>query len=84
MKTTVQNQLRSFQSRIQRRLARENRNSEDDGRPVLRGINAIYEVSDRVRAVPAGGIKLIQQLAKALGLDKETDKHAQLLKVHRP
>lgn len=84
MKTKVRQQLRSFQQSIERRLDREQRNSADDGRPVLRGTGALYEISERVRAVAAGGVGLMQSLAQALGLDKEIDKEVHLLKIHAP
>ena len=74
MKTKVRQQLRSFKEKIERRLDREQRNSADDGRPVLRGTGALYEISERVRAVAAGGVGLMQRLAQAIGLDKEIDK----------
>lgn len=84
MKTSIRRQLRRFQSRINRRLERENRNTEDDGRPVLRGTGARYEVSGRVRAVAAGGVALIHRMVQAIGLDTEIDKRVHLLKFHAP
>jgi len=84
VKKTVRKQLRSFQQRIERRLDREQKAAADDGRPVLRGTGAMYEISDRVRAVPAGGVGLMQSMAQALGLDEEIDKRIDLLKLHAP
>ena len=84
MKNTVRKQLRSFQQRIERRLECEQKRRDDDGQPVLRGTGARYEISDRVRAVSAGGVALVQDMAKALGLDKEIDRRVQLLKLHAP
>jgi hypothetical protein len=81
---TVGQQLRSFQRSIERRLDREQKNGADDGRPVLRGTGAMYEISERVRAVPAGGVGLMQSLAQGLGLDQEIDKRVHLLKLHAP
>ncbi len=84
MKPRIRRQLRSFQGRIERRLERENRNSDDDGRPVLRGSGAFYEIADRVRAVAAGGVALVHRMVQALGLDTAIDESVDLLKVHQP
>ncbi len=84
MKATVRQQLRQFHLRIQRRIDRENANVEHDGQPVLRGTGALYEISDRVRAVAAGGVALIHRMVQAIGLDKEIDKCVHLLKFHLP
>ena len=84
MKTRVRQQLRIFQLRIQRRLDRENANGAHDGQPVFRGTGALYEIADRVRAVPAGGVALIQRMVQAIGLDKAIDRCLHLLKFHMP
>jgi len=84
VKNRLRRQLSSFQQSIERRLDREQKNGVDDGQPVLRGTGAMYEISNRVRAVAAGGVGLIQSLAQALGLDKEIDKRVRLLKWHAP
>lgn len=44
----------------------------------------MYEIAERIRAVAAGGVGLMQSLAQALGLDKEIDDRVHLLKVHAP
>ncbi len=84
MKATIRRQLRSFQGRIERRLERENKNSEHDGRPVLRGTGAMYEIASRVRATAAGGVALIQRMVQAIGLDREIDERVELLMIHKP
>lgn len=84
MKARVHRQLRMLQSRIERRIEFENQRSADDGRPVLRGTGAFYEIADRVRAVAAGGVGLVHRMVQAIGLDKEIDKRVHLLKVHAP
>ncbi len=80
----IRRQLRNFRKRIQRRLDRENKKCDDDGKPVLRGSGALYEIADRVRAVASGGVALIHQMVKAIGLDKQIDDRVHLLKIHRP
>lgn len=84
MKTKVRRQLRRLQTRIENRITRENKNREDDGRPVLRGKGATYEIADRIRAVASGGVALIHRMVQALGLDREIDDRVQLLKFHQP
>ncbi|MCP4039625.1 MAG: IS1380 family transposase [bacterium] len=51
---------------------------------MLRGTGALYEVADRVRAVAAGGVALIQRMVQAVGLDKAIDRRVHLLKKHAP
>jgi hypothetical protein len=84
VKSRVRRQLGWLQTRIEERLERENRNCTDDGRPVLRGTGASYEIADRVRAVSAGGVALIHRLVQAVGLDQEIDRGVHLLKIHAP
>lgn len=84
MNKRVCKQLRKFQQGIELRLEREQRNGADDGQPVLRGTGAMYEIADRVRAVAAGGVALMQSVAQALGLDDEIDRRVHLLKLHAP
>ncbi len=84
MNKKVRKQLRKFQQGIELRLEREQRNGADDGQPVLRGTGAMYEIADRVRAVAAGGVALMQSVAQALGLDDEIDRRVHLLKLHAP
>jgi hypothetical protein len=80
----IRRRLRAFQRRIERRLDRENKKTTDDGRPVLRGIDAPYEIATRIRSVAAGGVALIHRMVQALKLDLEIDKRLHLLKCHQP
>ncbi len=84
MKGRIRRLLRRLQGRIERRLARENKNSKDDGRPVLRGTGAAYEIAERVHAAAAGGVALIHGMVQALRLDQEIDERLELLKFHQP
>ena len=43
-----------------------------------------YEVSDRVRAVPHGGLGAVQRLVAQLHLTQRIDDDVHVLKVHRP
>lgn len=51
--------------------------------PVMRG-SPRYEVSEKARANPYGGIGLIQRLVNKLGLAERIDGSLKLLKVHAP
>lgn len=73
-----------FQARIERRLKTENEKREDDGRPVLRGSGACYEIAERVRAVAAGGVALVHRMVQAVGLDDAIDREVEVLKFHQP
>ena len=83
MNNIIRQQLRSFSTRIQRRLDRENKKREDTG-PVMQGAGARYEISERVRAVGAGGVGVIDEMVKAIGLPNLIDSRVQLLKTHQP
>jgi hypothetical protein len=52
--------------------------------PVLSGASIAYEISDRVKAITCGGLGLIVQLVKHLGLAENLDNRLQLLKRHLP
>jgi hypothetical protein len=52
--------------------------------PVLAGANTSYEVSARVNAIPCGGIALLDQMVRSLGLPAAIDKVLSLFKVHKP
>jgi hypothetical protein len=80
----LRRQLRMFEAQIGRRLERENKKREDDGRPVVRGSGALYEIADRVRAVSAGGVALVHRMVQALGLDEAIDRGVEVLKFHQP
>lgn len=46
--------------------------------------NIHYEFADRIHATCAGGIGMIHQLVKRLGLDQEINQRLNLLKLHMP
>jgi hypothetical protein len=73
--------LRRAKRRILRRLdgARE-----DQGRPMLATTGIRVELAERVRAISDGGIGLVHQLARAIGLVEAIDRRVRVLKMHRP
>jgi hypothetical protein len=79
--TNIQNRLRKAKQRIARRLAG---GREDQGKPMLSGKEIRVELSDKVRAIGVGGIGLMHQLARRIGLVEAIDRRVHVLKLHRP
>lgn len=52
--------------------------------PVLEGGTIRYEVSGRTEAVACGGLGLLQQVVRVVGLDQQIDERVRLLKCHQP
>jgi len=73
--------------RRQRRIARRLDKFHfpvDLSRPMFRAANIQYEVAGRTVGTPYGGIGLVQQLARRLGLAAAIDERLHLFKVHLP
>ena len=81
MNIKVCNQLSRRQRRVERRL---NRRSRQSGGPVFDRGRARFEISDRVRATSAGGVRLAHELANAIDLPREIDGRVNVLKLHLP
>jgi hypothetical protein len=56
----------------------------DSGRPVMTASNIEYELAERTRAITHGGIGLVHQLARQIGLIEAIDRRLHLLKMHMP
>ena len=82
MNATIRQRLARCKRRIERRL--DKRNTQGCDRPALTANNIHYELVERTRAISAGGIGLIHQLVKAIGLDEAINQRVQLLKLHMP
>ncbi len=52
--------------------------------PMLAGANIRYEVAARAQAIPCGGIGLVHQFVRRLGLADAIDRHLQVFKRHFP
>lgn len=52
--------------------------------PVLEGGNVCYEVSGRTQAIDCGGLGLLQEVVRWVGLDQLIDERLQLLRRHLP
>jgi hypothetical protein len=74
---------RTRQRRILKRLDKFNF-PDDMEQPMLRASNIHYEVAQRSVGTPYGGIGLIHQLAKTLGLPEAIDRRLHLFKMHLP
>jgi hypothetical protein len=57
---------------------------DDLEQPMLRAANVHYEVAERSVGTAYGGISLIDQLAKQLGLPAAIDQRLRLFKIHMP
>jgi len=74
--------LRRRKRDLARRLAP--RAWPEQPRPMLRAQNIQYEMADRTRAIPCGGIGAFHVLAERVGLVDELNRRQSLLKVHLP
>ena len=70
-------------ARILARLDRKNL-PEDVSRPVIAGSNLRYEMSARVQATPCGGIGLIHEMVRSIGLARSIDERVEVLRRHFP
>ena len=82
MKINFRRELRRSKQRIEHRLRDRVWSPQD--KPMLAAKNIHYELSSRDRAVAAGGIGAMQQMAQKLGLASAIDEKLRLLKVHLP
>jgi hypothetical protein len=82
---------------IRRRLEREKRKvllrlepliggcePREDGRSELQGSGIAYELAQRTRAIPCGGVGAIMRLVDSVGLPAAINEHARVLKMARP
>ena len=74
--------LRRCKRKIERRL--ERRAWTDQRRPMLSARNIHYEMAERTRAIPCGGIGAFHLLAQQTGLVKAINRSVRLLKRHLP
>ena len=70
-------------TRLAARLDRDNLPA-DCSRPMLAGGNVRYEIAARVEAMHCGGIGLIHEMVRAIGLAGSIDEHVHVFKRHFP
>ncbi len=83
MKNNLPREFRKRQRRIEARL-RQARRRQDAGSPTLPQTKVTFELADRTRAMPHGGLAAAHALAVNSGLVRRLDDSLELLKVHRP
>lgn len=77
----IRRQLAARKRRIQQRLDKTKFGREC---PVISAANIRYEISDRVRAISAGGIGAMHQMVKRLELDRLINRSLGLFKLYLP
>ena len=82
MKADDTQRLAERKSRIDGRLDGERQ--WESARPLVGGRNLHYEVSGRVQATALGGIGLIHEFVRSLGLAEALDRHVNVLKPYVP
>ena len=70
-------------TRLAARLDRDNLPA-DCSRPMIAGSNVRYEIAARVEAMHCGGIGLIHEMVRAIGLAGSIDEHVHVFKRHFP
>jgi hypothetical protein len=70
-------------ARLAARLDRDNLPA-DCSRPMIAGSNVRYEIAARVEAMHCGGIGLIHEMVRAIGLAGSIDEHVHVFKRHFP
>lgn len=86
-KAAWREQWRRRQRRILQRLDKNHREADDglDGeRPVLQGANVRCEIGERQCGTAYGGVTVVHQLVRELGLAEAIDERLKLLKLHKP
>ena len=81
MNRKTRKRLQKIKRRIERRLEGTR---EDLGRPMFGAEGIRVELADKVRAIGVGGIGLVHQLARHVGLVEAIDRRVHVLKNHRP
>ena len=83
MNAIIRRRSAARKQRLAERLDKHNY-PDDLSQPMMRGSNLHYDVAGRVVGTAYGGIGLIQQLVRDLGLAEAIDQRLHLFKVHLP
>jgi hypothetical protein len=78
----IRNRIARHKRRVMQRLDRSNAGGCQQ--PAMTATNIHYDIAERIRATPAGGIAAMHLLVQQLGLDKALNHYLQLLKFHLP
>ena len=82
MKRSRHHRSRKRKRRIERRLEPRDWPAQDE--PMFRASNVHYDVADRTRAMAYGGIGVIHQMCRQIGLIDAIDERLHLLQKHLP
>ena len=82
MKPSTPKRLQYLKRRIKKRLFNDLLTPRQD--PMFTASNIHYKVGDRTRGLACGGIGVIHQVARSVGLVQALDRYVDLLKVHLP
>lgn len=82
MKKIIRQRIAARKRRLARRLDKNNF-SDDLSQPLLRGGKLHYELAGRAVGTAFGGLGLVQQLARQLGLAESIDERLHLLNLPR-
>ena len=82
MKANDTQRLTKRKARIDDRLDAER--PWEGTRPVVEGTNLHYEVAGRVTATALGGIGLVHEFVRSIGLAEALDRNVEVLKRHFP
>ena len=83
MNAIIKKRLAARKRQLQKRLD-QNRYPDDLSRPMIRGGTPQYELAGRGAGTACGGIGLMHQLVRELGLAEAIDQRLHVFKVHLP
>lgn len=83
MNDIIRRRIAARKRRLEKRLDKHNY-PDDFSQPMVRAQNIHYEVAGRAIGTAYGGIGLVHQLVRHLGLAEEIDKRLHLFKMHLP
>ncbi len=81
MNAKTRREIATRKRRIRARLDKRRFGSDC---PVISASNIHYEIAERTRAISAGGIGLIHQMVKRLGLDTAINQRVNIFKIYLP
>ncbi len=81
MKNNFAGVAEKYKKNLEIRLENDN---EERIKPVFSSTNTDYEISEKTSAISFGGIGLVDQLIKSMGLPKMINENIHLLKRHKP
>lgn len=81
MNLCVLQKLSRRERRVMKRIDKANWNGQS---PMIAPPSIQYELADRIQATNAGGLGVIQQMVKQLGLTESVNRNCPIFKMHLP